>query len=172
MKNETESNQLLDDILEEVAPSSFRAELLAQTLKQAHRRNRARRWNQSLLALAAVAFAGLLALRMQVPRKVPQASPVRGLAVVRSVPLNPSEVVETVPGSAHVIGSSSGAVAKVETQPSVQMLNDSELLALMDGTPSVLVREGPHAAELLIVDASTSIARPVDDTYQREIPER
>jgi hypothetical protein len=170
MRNESEINGLLDEVFEDVAPSSFRAELFGQTLKEARRRNRARRRNQAVLTLAAVALAGLLVWRREAPRIVPQRSSPSSLAVVRSAPLDPSEVVETIPGSAHLIGSSSSTIASVETQSSVPELNDAELLALMDGTPSVLVRKGPHEEELLVVDATTSTPRPVDDTYQRDMP--
>lgn len=170
MKSETESNHLLDELFDELTSPAFRAELLEQTLAEARHTKNARRRNRTILTMAGVALAGLLAWRMELPRNVPEHAPLTGLAVVRSVPLAASEIVESIPGSAHVIGSTSSTIAFVKTQSSVPELNDAQLLALMDGTPSVLIRKGPHDEELLVVDASTSTARPVDDTYRRDIP--
>lgn len=173
MNDETESNRLVDDILEDVAPPAFRAEMFARTLEQARRRNRARQWNRALITVAVLALVGSLFFKMPTRRDAAQPARSAGLAIVQSTPLDPSEIVASRAGSVKVIGSSSGNIAMVETSsanPGFKELDDRELLALMDGTPSVLVRQGPHQEELLVVDASTSTARPVDDTYQRVMP--
>lgn len=170
MKNENEHGRLMDDILEEIAPPAFRAELLDRILKQAQRRNRMRRWNNGVFTTAVIAVIGLFAWRMHVPEKGKQEQPLSGLTVVTSKPLAASMAVESNPGSVTVISSFPSTITVVETSPSAhdyRELNDEELLAMVAGTPSVLVRLGPHQAELLVVDASTHAALPVE-----ELPEQ
>jgi hypothetical protein len=172
MKNETEPNRLMDDILEEIAPPAFRADLLDRIVKRAQRRSRARRRNQRLFATALVMIIGLFVWKTHTSRNENQDSTSTALNVVNSRPLSPSMVVESFPGSVDVIHSFSGMAALAETGPSghdFRELSDDELLALMPDTPSVLIRRSPHEAELLIVDASTQTAHRADETYGDKI---
>ena len=160
MKNEPDPNRLLDDILEEISPPAFRAELLERTLKQVRHRRHLRQWNQRLLAAAVIVMAGLFAWRTYAPRSQRHALPVARLNWVSSKPLSPAMIVASNTNFLHTITSLGSTVAIVQTQTShyqLRELNDEELLAMVEGKPALLVRQTPHEAELLIVDSATQM---------------
>ena len=166
MKNEPDPNRLLDDILEEISPPAFRAELLERTLKQVRHRRHVRQWNQRLLVTAVIVMAGVLAWRTYAPRSERHKLPVARLNWVSSKPLSAAMIVESNTNFLHTITSHGATVAMVQTQlahPELRELNDDELLAMLGGRPAVLVRRTPHQAELLLVDAATEISRPVEE---------
>jgi len=153
MKRPTE--QLLDDLLAEAAPPGFRAVLLDQTLRQARRRKRIRRWN---IALSAAACAALLTVAFWQAREPRTASnPARrpDLVIVRSQPLNPAQIVSTRPGAVQMVSSSASTFTLVQTRVSERLyeeIDDQQLLALLAGKPVALIHRGPNQAELIFLN--------------------
>ncbi|SRR5258708_6336929 len=169
MKPEPDAERLLADVLEEAAPPDFRAELLDCTLKQVRRRRHLRQWNQGVLTAAFLTTLGLLVWKSRAPKDANQAPPRETLEIVTSQPLSPTMIVESSPGQVKLISSSRSALAVVETVPfraGFRVLSDEELLAFTAGKPSVLVRQGPHQAELLIVDSTAEVVSPADRLNQ------
>ncbi len=168
MKLESDTERLLADVLEEAAPPDFRADLLDRTLKQVRCRRHLRQWNQGLLAAAFIATLSLLVWKSRAPKETNQSAPAETLDIVTSQPLNPAMIVQSSPGLVKMISSSASALVVIETSPfgdGYRELNDEELLAFTVGKPSVLVRRGPHQAELLIVDSAFEVA-PADKLTQ------
>jgi hypothetical protein len=169
MKLEPDAERLLADVLEEAAPPDFRAELLDRTLKQVRRRRHLRQWNQGLLAAAFIATLGFLVWKTRAPKDTNQGAPGETLEIVTSQPLSPAMIVRSSPGLVKPISSSGSALAIIETGPfsdGFRELSDEELLAFTAGKPSVLVRQGPHQAELLIVDSAAEVVSPADRLSQ------
>ena len=169
MKIKPESERLLADVLEEAAPPDFRAELLDRTLKHVRRRRHLRQWNQGLLAAALISTVGFFAWKSRTPNGTNQGVPIETLEIVASQPLSPSMRVQSSPGTVKMISSSPSALVVIETSPfgdGFRELNDEELLAFTAGKPSVLVRRGPHQAELLFVDSAAEGVSPVDRSNQ------
>jgi hypothetical protein len=140
------TEQLLDDLLEDAAPPEFRAALLDKTLRSARRRKLARRFN---MALSATAVAGICLLsfwKMREPPTLPDPM------VVNSQPLQPRQIVTTQLGSVEQFVSSAQTFAEVRTSGTsgpYQEIDDKQLMALLSGKSAVLVRQGPHQAELI-----------------------
>jgi hypothetical protein len=156
------------DVLEEAASPDFRAELLDCTLRQVRRQRHLRQWNQGLLAAAFITVLGFLAWNTRAPKDAQQGAPAETLEIVTSQPLSPAMIVQSSPGLVKMINSSASALVVIETSPfgdGYRELNDEELLAFTAGKPSVLVRRGPHQAELLIVDSAFEVA-PADKLTQ------
>jgi hypothetical protein len=157
MKSDSHSEQLLNDILGEDAPDLFEGALLEQTLGLVRRR---RRWRQCQRGLVVLTIGVLLPLLLW--RKPGEPGPISGAKApasaaftpVTTVPLNPSFIVETRPGTIPIVISSPGTVAMVESgagQNLFQEITDDELLLLCQGHSVALVRSGPAQAELLFL---------------------
>ena len=164
MKNQTDRNRLLDDILEDTLPAGLRSELLQRTLGQVRRRNSVRRLNRASLVI--VFLVGLSAAfwrsSIPLPQRIESQPSVFG--VVSSEPLDPSLIVETTVKSVNMIRSSAATVVLVETGSGRDLFNevdDQQLLALLSGRPAALVRQGPHEAELVFLDAADRNGFPV-----------
>ena len=149
-------HRLLDEVLEEAAPSEFRSALLEQTLRHVQRRRVARRTLRGL-----VAFAFLMALPLAIwrtvviPRNHNGAGPAN-TARVSSQPPAAFMLIESKPGAVSIVTTSAKSVVMVETaaaKDSFKEISDEELLALVAGRPAVLVRHSPQQAELLFVNA-------------------
>jgi hypothetical protein len=169
MKLEPEAERLLADVLEEASPPDFRAELLDRTLKQVRHRRHLRQWNQGLLAAAFIATLGFLVWKSRAPKDANRRAPGEILEIVTSQPLSLAMIVESSPGLVEMISSSRYALAIIETGPfsdGFRELSDEELLAFTAGKPSVLVLQGPHQAELLIVDSTAEVVSPADRLNQ------
>src|SRR5882724_2340827 len=169
MKTEPKVERLLADVFEETAPPDFRAELLDRTLQQVRRRRHLHQWNQGLLAAAFITILGFLVWKTRAPKDTNQGAPGETLEIVTSQPLNPAMIVQSSPGLVEMISSSPSALVVVETSPfgdGFRELNDEGLLAFTAGKPSVLVRQGPHQAELLIVDSAAEVFSPADRLNQ------
>jgi hypothetical protein len=148
MKRTTE--QLLDDLLDDVAPPDFRAALLDKTLHSARQRKRARYFKA---ALSATTVAGIFLLsfwKMRAPDQIRQPDTM----VVNSQPLLPGQIVATQLSSVEEFVSSASTLAEVRTSGSsgsYQEINDEQLLALLSDKSAVLVHHGPHQTELIIL---------------------
>jgi hypothetical protein len=164
MKNQSDPDRLLDDILADAAPPEFRAEMLEQTLQQVRQRSRVRRWNRSIVVVTLVVSIPLLGWKLFVATPKSGKSPPPSFSLVRSQPLGPSLIVETKLGIVKIITSSPSTFAFVETELGkhlVTEINDDQLLALVAGRPAALVRQGPHQAELLFLNPEDQNGFPV-----------
>jgi hypothetical protein len=169
MKNDPEHDRLLDDVLEELAPPDFRAQLLDCTLAQVRRKKQVRRRNRGLLAAACVACTSIFLFQGRAP-VVTKHEPSSGtLVMISTRPFNASMIVESTSGSVAMITSAASRISMIETDPArreFRVLTDDELLALVPGRSAMLVRQGPHEAELLIVDSGAGIIFPGDGADQ------
>lgn len=151
MNDRRDRESLLNDILAEEAPPGFREDLLGGTLRLVRRRRRARRARQAALVLAVVAGVCLAVWRPRTPTVLPPA-PARPYALVRTQPVAAGAWLESKPFSpAGVVASA--ATAQVVTTAVAgyrsRAIDDDELLDLAAPNPVVLVRRGPHEAELV-----------------------
>jgi hypothetical protein len=159
-----DAERLLDEVLGEDVSPDFRAGLLTGTLKQARRRKQFRRWNRGLLMAALVVAAWVWSRKPRTIVEVERAATQKSLEIIMSKPMNPASIIVSSPGLAKEINSSGHGFAIIETDPSIRHfreLDDDQLMALTAGKPSMLVRQGPHEAELLVVD-STGIVSAVE----------
>src|SRR6266700_1543064 len=136
MKNPSDQNQLLDDILGEGNSTDFGNKLLEDMLLHVRHRKRASRRNRCLFAAAILlAFAPMLR-KLNSPSSRPSTSGLPALQVVVSSPVAPSMIVESRLHSVDLITSTNVHLAVVHSQSgpgSVQEINDQELLALLAG---------------------------------------
>ena len=155
MRNQIDSDHLLNDVLGESFPADFQAELLDRTLRQVRRRRRVRRCSQSLLALALVVAIPLLLWRKPLPPAQVAQSPPQAFGVVQSQPLAPSMIVESQAASVRIITTSADPVTVVQTRASKDLfreIDDEQLLALAGGRPAGLVRDESGHVEFLLLD--------------------
>jgi hypothetical protein len=155
MKHNTE--QLLDDLLEDAASPEFRAALLDKTLRSSRRRKQARRFN---MAMSVTVVAGIFLFsfwRMREPATAMPPAPMRqpDSMFVNSQPLQPLQIVSTQPHSVEQFSSSAGTLAEVRTSRSAGPyleINDRELFALLPNRPAILVHLGLHQSELMVLN--------------------
>ena len=163
MKPESERPNLLDDLLADAAPAEFERELLEGTLRAVRRGRRVRQCRRGLAGAVVFAVIALAVWNPLLPTtSVNRARPT--LHIVSSQPLPASRVIDTRPLSVPVVTSSPTTFMKVETgsikDPFLE-ITDEELLALVEGRPEALVRQGPHQAELLFLNAEDTNGFPV-----------
>ena len=146
---------LLRDVLSEGAGSGYREALLGETLRLVRRRRRFRqaRRGASLLVICA-------GLTLLIWHDRTHLAPVRSLAkagyvVVSTEPLTEANIVRSSPSSvARIVTSEppSNTVTTIDATPPVREVQDDELLALAAPRSVVLVRIGPHDAELVFTE--------------------
>ena len=157
-------HRLLDEILEEAAPPEFRSALLEQTLRRVRRRRVVRQVQQGVVTMALLIGLPLLIWRTFFLPGRDTHSSIPKFAAVSSRSLTPSVLVETKPGGVETVASSVGAVVIIETatvKDTPKEITDEELLALVAGRSAVLVRQSPHQAELLFLNAEDQNGFPV-----------
>jgi len=157
MNNERE--RLLNDILAEPDESGQRRDaLLERTLRHVRRRRTVRQLRRAGAVLLLLTIA-LLVWRVHPPQGPELVNRQLPYVLVRTSPLPSSAVVATQPfaPSALVASAPSLIVASITTRPEdreYREIDDAALLALA-GTNAVLVRLGPHSAELVFASATT-----------------
>jgi hypothetical protein len=149
------NERLLADVLGEGISAAFRQDLLNDTLRLARRRRSVRQARGAAAALAVLVAFGLLVWHQFPPGRSPFTLPAKSYALVRTQPLPPAAWAETRPfPSSSTVPSvrTDKIIATAQAGSPVRQLNDDELLALVP-KPAALVRFGPHAAELVFVNA-------------------
>jgi hypothetical protein len=154
------SDRLLSDILGEAG--ELREALLNRTLRQVKRRRTIRRVRRagSVLLLLLLPVV-LLVRRVQLP-PVPEAAHGQlPYVLVRTAPLPSSALIETRPfaPSGVVASAPSLSVANISSHGEVRgyrEIDDATLLALAGTNAAVLVRSGPHSAELVFVSGTNA----------------
>jgi hypothetical protein len=175
MKSDCDSEYLLDEVLADAAPGSYRAELLNRTLKTVRRHRRFRTVGKgtvaTLLVVLAVTWLWDGWTRITDPSgrtDVWNLAANRGeqkphsYRLVESHPLDPAMFVTTGPGLTRVVASTSSELTVVETRQARHLyteIDDEKLLALLAGRSAALIREGPDQAQLLLPDQETDRGR-------------
>jgi hypothetical protein len=165
MKSDTDSENLLDDILGEAAPAEFRAALLNQTLHLARCRRRVLVVQKGAMALVLLGLGTWLWNSAVIRPRSPQGNRVAqqqrthqpSVGSVRSQPFDAASIIETRAGTTPIVASiaATSSIAIVETRPSEHFfneINDQQLLSLFAGRSAALLRAGPDDAKLLILD--------------------
>jgi hypothetical protein len=145
------NKKLLSDVLAEESDSDFREALLDHTLHVVRRKRRFRKARQVAYASLMVIGVALIGFHF-LPSKTPGARRFEpSYLLVTTKPLPPSAVFSTRRGDSIPVISNSATIELVTTtedSPPLHQLDDNELLALVP-SPALLVRRGPHLAELV-----------------------
>jgi len=151
---------LLSDVLAEESDTAFREALLHQTLHIVRRKRRFRKARQiayaslMVVGLALISFHSLVSKRPKSERLEPP------YLLVTTQPLSDDAVFSTSRDNAISVVSSSPTVQLIATTGGSEFLHkvdDDELLALLP-SPALLVRHGPHLAEVVFASPDTQAA--------------
>ena len=153
MKQRTDNERLLTDVLSAEPNSEFSANVLAETLRGVRRQRRwrhVRRYGVALTALIAVALASNHFLRTGAKPELARLPQPTGYQLVATGPLPADQVTQTrffTPDQQIV---STPSVALIQTAlGGFDQIGDDELISLAAPNVVALVRRGPHEAELL-----------------------
>lgn len=151
MNRGDDKEHLLSEVLAEGTPESLREELLTQTLQHVRHRRRGRQGRRTVGAVVILLGLGfLLWPRPQHP--FVQSSSAKPYVLVQTQPLPPADIVKTVPFNALKQVTSTSTIVDISTATEPRLareIGDADLLALAAPNPVVLVRLGPHSAELV-----------------------
>jgi hypothetical protein len=166
MNRHSEEQQLLNEVLAESLPDNRREQLLEQTLRQIRSQRHWRQTRRTVGALAIVLGLGFLIWpRPHYP--FVQASPPKPYVLVETQPLPEANIVKTIPlNSVSQISSDSNVIViATATEPHLaREIDDAALLSLAAPNPVILVRQGPHSAELVFAHTTDAEA----PEHQRE----
>jgi hypothetical protein len=154
MIDRNDQDCLLSDILADADAGQAREALLRHTLRLARRRRVFRQARRAGGTLLVAAVAVLVLGRAAAPR-LPSREPPFACPLVQTQPLPPSAIVISQPLSAGslVFSTSAAAVVSTAAEPhDFEEIGDSALLALAAPSSPVLVRLGPHTAELILAE--------------------
>src|SRR5438445_1752298 len=155
MNNSADNERLLADVLAEESDPGFRELLLGQTLHLVRCQRRFRKIRRAASAMAVIAGLLLLAWRFLPSLSNPPTAAAKLYTLVHTQPLPASAIVGTKPFPPSDVIASMGSVEVIATSAfahNFRELNDDQLLDLMTPTPALLVRRGPHTAELVFVN--------------------
>src|SRR2546426_375977 len=163
MSDRADKERLLNDVLAEEGTDGFREALFDQTLVLARRRRGFRHAWRAASFIAVIAALGVLIWRnLPHPAKRPGEPPAR-YEIVESRPLPPTALVATHPLSANDIVATVGMASVITTtadRGEFREISDDALLALAGPRPAALVRLGPHAAQLIVLDSQDEPEAP------------
>jgi hypothetical protein len=151
MNDRRDQDRLLNDILAEPGATGAREALLGRTLRLAKRRRFFRQARRAAPALALVA-AALLVFWHSSPPRVAQREPPKPYALIQTQALPQAALVNSrplSPGSVVLSTSTAASVSTAAEPRSFQEIDDATLLSLAAPNSPVLVRLGPHTAELV-----------------------
>jgi hypothetical protein len=152
--------QLLNEVLAERMPASLREALLTQTLRHVRRRRHVRQVRRTVGAVVLLLGLGFLLWPRPQHPFVRSSSP-KPYALVQTQPLPAAEIIKTVPLNTlnQIASSSTVAVISTATEPHLaREIDDADLLSLAAPNPVVLVRLGPHSAELVFAHTDENTA--------------
>ena len=156
----SDRDRLLSDVLAEPGEAGgLRDALLNRTLLHVKRRRTVRRVRRAGSVLLLLPLIVLLLCRVHLPQG-PEAGHRQGpYVLVRTEPLPRSALIETQPfaRSGLVASAPSPNVASITTRPedrAYREIDDATLLGLAGTNAAVLVRLGPHSAELVFASGS------------------
>jgi hypothetical protein len=142
---------LLSDVLAEDSNADFRQALLDHTLRIVRRNRRFRKVRQGAYASLMVVALALVSVHFFISKPPAPKRLEPSYTLVVTQPLPAGAVLSTSPDhSVATISTSPTAewIATAESSPILHQLDDDELLALLP-SPALLVRRGPHIAEVV-----------------------
>src|SRR5882672_1815495 len=153
--NDPEKKRLLTEILAEEADPGLRDALFGQTLQLVRRQRRARTARRAASVFAVFGGAVLMLWRFMPTGSAPVAhreTETKSYTLVQTEPMNKARFIttEALPFASQV--RTTPGVEMVATTASAQTfaeLDDDDLLKLAGSAAVVLVRNGPHDAELV-----------------------
>jgi hypothetical protein len=160
MNNQSDNERLFADALADASPADFRDRLLGETLRLARRRRHVRQGCRAGIALGIVsAFALWLWPRTTPHPQIATPAPTN-YRLIETQPLPASAIVITQPFTSPIVVSTAATsvITTAEVRNGLHILTDDELLSLAPG-PAILVRLGPHSAELILADQSKTTAQ-------------
>ncbi|HTR40796.1 MAG TPA: hypothetical protein VMH87_04210 [Pseudomonadales bacterium] len=166
--NRKTDNELLDDVLAEAAPASFREALLDQTLRVVRRRRRLRHARNIVGVFVTLALLGLVLRPTSRPPSVAIDRPIpipaeKSYTLISTRPLPAGSIIATLSPNTVAFITSSPTVAVVETTSGhFRVINDQQLLALVAAHPAVLVRTGPHSEQLVFANPNDAKGFPLN----------
>ncbi len=158
MKRRTDQEQLLNDVLADESEAGLNAAALDQLLQLARRRRhrrQARRVGVTVAVVVAVVSAFLFQFEARKPKADLAHKPIvpPNFETVTTFALTAEQLVSSQPLSPEQTVHSGGTVVEVRTTgANYHSVNDEELLELAKPNIAVLVRRGPHDAELVLVE--------------------
>lgn len=160
MNKPSHEQQLLDEVLAESFPENRREQLLEQTFHHVRRRRHTRQTWRTVGALVVLLGLGFL-IWPRPHHPVVQPSPPKPYMLVETQPLPASNIVRTIPltSVSQIHSGPTVSVIATATEPRLaREIDDADLLSLAAPHPVILVRMGPHSAELVFahpMDADT-----------------
>lgn len=151
MNRHDDKEHLLSDLLAEGMPENLREDLLAQTLRHVRHRRHVRRARRTIGAVVILLGLGFL-LWPRPPHILSQPSSPKPYVLLQTRSLPSVDIIKTVGlDSANQISSHPVVgVISTATEPHLaREIDDADLLSLAAPNPAVLVRLGPHSAELV-----------------------
>jgi len=145
---------LLSDVLAEDSNADFREALLDQTLRVVRRKRRIRKVRRGAYASLMVVALALISFHFFISKPPASKRLEPSYALVVTQPFPASAVLATSRDHSVATISTSPTVewiATAESSPILHQLDDDELLALLP-SPALLVRRGPHIAELVFAN--------------------
>ena len=158
----SDHDRLLGDILAEPGGSGeLRDALLNRTLRQVKHRRTVRRVRRAGSVLLVFSLA-LILWHVHLPQELKPSGHQIPYALVRTEPLPGSALVVTQPFAASglVASGPSSNIATVSTaleERRYREIDDAALLALTGTNAAVLVRLGPHSAELVFAERTMAV---------------
>lgn len=151
MNRRSNEQQLLDEVLAESLPETRREQLLEQTLRHVRRRRHTRQTGRTVGTLVLLLALGFL-IWPRPHHPVVQSSPPKPYLLVETQPLQEANVVKTIPlaSVSQIRSGPTVSVIATATEPRfAREIDDADLLSLAAPNPVILVRLGPHSAELV-----------------------
>lgn len=161
-----EREHLLGDILAEPGGSGeLRELLLDRTLRQVRRRRSVRRLRRAGSVLLVPLLLALLLWYVYPPPESKLSAHRVPYTLVRTEPMPRSALVRTqpFPASGLVTSAPSADIATITTsrgKRGYRQIDDAVLLALAGTNAAVLVRLGPHSAELVFASGTAAVEMP------------
>jgi hypothetical protein len=161
MKNPTDHDRLLDDLIEEAMPPGFRAQALARTMaavRHQRRRRLAVTFAGPLVVFAVTAWLWQARERPALPPTAP------AYTVITSQPLAPGQMVHTDPQSVVRLSSAPGNIGWITDRPEdqlVKVLDDEALLTLLADRGAVLVHLSRDQTTLVLANPADLRGFPV-----------
>src|SRR5580765_6700062 len=154
MKRPSDNERLFADALADAGPTGFREALLGETLRLARRRRHFRQLRRAGAALMIIGLVTFLFWPKAVTRRVPFTEPpLASYQLINTRSLSAGAVVTTQPFVNQIVESvqTASVITTAQAHDGLREIDDDELLALAPG-PALLVRLGPHSAELVLAN--------------------
>src|SRR3569833_3223971 len=160
MNNPSDNERLFADALADASPADFRERLLGGPLRIARRKKYVRQARRVGISMGIAAALALWLCPRTMPHLLKPAPAIASYRVIETQPLPASAIVTTRPFADSIVASARpvNIITTAEAHDGVHLLTDDELLSLAP-TSTVLVRLGPHSAELILADQNKTVSQ-------------